>query len=238
VRPGSRFLNSLAFRCFFTAWLLCSCLAKPGFAFNILPNNQIRIGQSIFIINPNPNYYYTVFWINLNSPNDADPCSFIAGSDAIVDNDLTHYGTCFVNDPGTFKIVELVDPLTASFTDSKASTSFSSFVSFNIKGYFPIPGIPVLIPSEDNHGTTTIVKPTFTVSCAAGMVVHLYADSNQIATGTCPSSGVVTLTSTVVLPYGWMYMTATQYDPVSDGISIHSDALFLIVMKRRIISFQ
>lgn len=212
-------------------------LEKSAFYFYILPSNQVRAGQAIFLMNPVPEYTYSVFWVNAYNPSDESACAFISGADLVNDNDLTHNGTCFVNDPGSFKVVELSDEFFASFTDSKQSYAYVSFVSFPVKGYFPIPGAPVLISSQNNNGTITIQKPTFTTSCAADYTITLYSDDQQIASGVCPISGTIALTSTVALSYDLHYFTARASDSTG-AMSIPSDPTYISVLKRRVLSFQ
>ena len=107
-----------------------------------LSSGNVNLGESVFINNVNPNYLYSIFWINGSNPNN-EACSYIYGqdlsgyfaidSDGVSqwvpgDNDLSHYG-CFNNDAGTFKIVELSNwGFASNYPDSLQSSEF--FVSF------------------------------------------------------------------------------------------------------------
>ena len=73
-----------------------------------LPNTQADVGAAVFIDEIAPTHYYSIFGINDMNPH-GDPCAFVYGGDLISDNDLSHYGSCFVNDAGVFKIVEQSD---------------------------------------------------------------------------------------------------------------------------------
>lgn len=107
-----------------------------------LSGATVNIGDPILITGAVASNLYSIFWINSSNPND-EACAHIYGQDLTGyfatdldgiaqwvpgDNDLTHYGTCFVNDSGTFKIVELSDQgFAANFPDSLQAASFVSF---------------------------------------------------------------------------------------------------------------
>lgn len=107
-----------------------------------LPGANVDVGAPVLIEGAVASNLYSIFWINSSNPND-DACAYIYGQDLTGyfatdsdgidqfipgDNDLSHYGTCFANDSGTFKIVELSDwGFAANFPDSLAAESFVSF---------------------------------------------------------------------------------------------------------------
>lgn len=107
-----------------------------------LSSATVDVGTPVLISGAIASNLYSIFWINASNPND-DACAYIYGqdltgyfatdSDGISqfvsgDNDLSHYGTCFVNDPGTFKVVELSDwGFASNFPDSLGSEFFVSF---------------------------------------------------------------------------------------------------------------
>lgn len=104
-----------------------------------LSGATVNVGAPVLITGAVASNLYSIFWINASNPND-EACAYIYGQDLTGyfapdgefipgDNDLSRYGSCFVNDPGTFKIVELSDwGFAANFPDSLSSSEF--FVSF------------------------------------------------------------------------------------------------------------
>lgn len=131
--------HTIGFFLLFTMILLGT--APVAFAFT-LPGANVAIGSPVLISGANADYLYSIFWINNSNPNE-DACAYIYGRDLTGyfatdldgisqwvdgDNDLSHYGTCFVNDSGTFKILELSDQgFAANFPDSLGAASFVSF---------------------------------------------------------------------------------------------------------------
>lgn len=115
--------------------------ASNAYAFT-LSGATVDVGAPVLITGAIASNLYSIFWINNSNPNE-EACAYIYGqdltgyfatdSDGIEqfvpgDNDLSHYGSCFVNDSGTFKIVELSDQgFAANFPDSLAAESFVSF---------------------------------------------------------------------------------------------------------------
>lgn len=107
-----------------------------------LSGATVNVGDPVLITGAVASNLYSIFWINASNPND-DACAYIYGQDLTGyfatdldgieqwvpgDNDLSHYGSCFINDPGTFKIVELSDQgFAANFPDSLGSDFFVSF---------------------------------------------------------------------------------------------------------------
>ncbi len=96
--------------------------------------NKPKIGEAIRVLDPVAGRSYSVFWINLDGPK-ADPCASISGSQLLEDSDLTHYGTCFVDDDGTFQIVELSEELVANYNDSIQHPSYIAKQSIVVKGW-------------------------------------------------------------------------------------------------------
>lgn len=109
-----------------------------------LSDANVNVGEPILITGAVASNLYSIFWINAINPND-EACAYIYGQDLTGyfatdsdgidqfvpgDNDLSHYDSCFVNDSGTFKIVELSDwSFAGNFPDSRHSSEF--FVSFD-----------------------------------------------------------------------------------------------------------
>jgi hypothetical protein len=209
-------------------------IEQDGFAFTLSPSSHIMAGQTVYINAYIPGYFYGVYWINTFNPSDESACAYIDGADLAIDNDLTHYGTCFVNDVGTFKIIELSGVFPASFTDSKQSSLFVSTTNLTVQGSFPIPGTPTLSSPSPNDIISNRT-PTFSVSCASGYTLNLFADDSKIASGVCPSSGTTSLISTSSLSYGLHFITAKQADSTGN-LSIASDALAIteVLRTRRI----
>lgn len=72
---------------------------------------------------PDTSHFFSVFGPEDRDRNDG-ACAYVTGEDLEADQDLAHYGTCFLNDRGTFKIIELSSYFPASFADSMRSDSF------------------------------------------------------------------------------------------------------------------
>lgn len=88
-----------------------------------LPEVTLTVGDSVFIDNTHPTHFYAVF-LPFEFPANGDMCASITGEDLAQDNDLRHYGTCFINDPGVFTVVDLGEPVHASYWDTKDSDYF------------------------------------------------------------------------------------------------------------------
>lgn len=90
-----------------------------------LQDKQIDIGTVVLTSDIIPDHYYSVFWIS-DINQHGDPCVFVSGEELLNDYDLSHYGTCFVNDAGTFKIIEHSDFFNGNYIDSLQSEFFVS----------------------------------------------------------------------------------------------------------------
>lgn len=124
-----------------------------------------KIGEAVHLLDPVAGRTYSVFWLNLDGPK-ADPCAFIRGDELLVDNDLTHYGTCFVNDDGTFQVVELGEHLIANYNDSIQHPSYISKQSVVVKGWqfeYLIAAQGISVP----RGETGLTPLTATLSTGA-----------------------------------------------------------------------
>jgi len=214
----------------FSLFVLQIVLAQVAYGFTVFPSKNLAAGQTIYLLNPIETNYYSVFWVNAYNPNEDSACAYISGSELLLDNDLSHYGTCFTNDTGIFKIVELNEAFAAAFTDSKQSPYFVSVESFSLTGYFPVPGMPRLDPAERND-VTSKRRPAFSVPCSPGYIVNVYSDNMQISSGSCPASGFVLLTANNEVPYGLQYITAKHLD-TSGALSIASEGLPLTEIPR------
>jgi hypothetical protein len=89
-------------------------LIQGAGAFEI-PNKFLSIGSPIFIENFDEEKYYAVF-LPFSEPTNGDVCSNMSGKELAEDNDLRNYGTCFINDEGTFTVVEIEEPFSSSYT--------------------------------------------------------------------------------------------------------------------------
>jgi len=98
-------------------------------------NNGPAIGESVLLLNPYADDFYSVFWINVDGPK-SDPCAHMSGADLIADNDLTHYGTCFVNDNGEYEVVEMTEDIVESYNDSIQDAAFYDKQAINVKNQF------------------------------------------------------------------------------------------------------
>lgn len=94
------------------------------FAFS-LPRITHTVGESVFIEDIDLAHFYAVF-LPFEFPTQGELCASITGEELVEDNNLRHYGTCFINDPGVFTVVELGEPVHASFWDTKSSDYFIS----------------------------------------------------------------------------------------------------------------
>jgi len=124
LRPACRLL-----------FLLLAVLVGAGSASALtLSTTKPKIGEPIHVLDPVAGRHYSVFWINLDGPR-ADPCAVITGYELLEVNDLRHYGTCFVNDDGTFQVVELGEDLLANYTDSIQHPSYVTKQTVVVKGW-------------------------------------------------------------------------------------------------------
>lgn len=83
-------------------------------AFN-LPNATLDVGSPVFIENFDEENYYAVF-LPFEEPTNGDVCANMSGGELVADNNLKNYGTCFINDPGVFTIVEMEQPFSSSYS--------------------------------------------------------------------------------------------------------------------------
>jgi hypothetical protein len=105
-----------------------------AYAVTVTPKNP-AIGQSIFITDPVADHYYSVFSVSIDGPK-SDPCAYISGYELLDDNDLTDYGTCFINKSGTFQVLELLDDFFANYNDSLQSAVYLSKDQVNVRKAF------------------------------------------------------------------------------------------------------
>jgi hypothetical protein len=125
---------------------------EPVHALTLSNTNPI-IGQQVLVTDPHLNSFYSVYWQNVDGPK-TDPCAYISGEELVQDNDLTNYGTCFINKSGTFQVVELSESFLANFTDSIKSPALvdrSQVVVRNI--YLFEAGLAI----SDRKGITSLV---------------------------------------------------------------------------------
>ncbi|MBI5140418.1 MAG: hypothetical protein HZA94_03170 [Candidatus Vogelbacteria bacterium] len=92
------------------------------------------------------------------------------------------------------------------------------------------PGIPDLSDTSDtgSSGTDDITNddtPTFGVSCFAGSMVKLYEGETELASGTCLSSGTVSLTSIALLSSATPHSITAKQANVTGDTSMSSGVL-------------
>jgi hypothetical protein len=79
------------------------------------PNKYLNVGSPVFIENFNEEKYYAVF-LPFGEPTNGDVCANMSGKELAENNDLRNYGTCFINDPGVFTIIEIEEPFSSSYS--------------------------------------------------------------------------------------------------------------------------
>lgn len=79
-----------------------------------LPERYLRLGSPIYIEEINEKNYYAVF-LPFEDPTAGDVCAIMTGEELLEDNNLKNYGTCFINDEGTFTLVEIEEPFSSSY---------------------------------------------------------------------------------------------------------------------------
>jgi hypothetical protein len=108
------FTRSLLFFLFF---ILFSFNDSKAFT---LPEKNIQVGTSVYIEDVNSSLYYAVF-LPSGKPTNNEVCATMSGDELVENNDLRDYGTCFINDAGVFKIVEMYTPFSSSYDEIKES---------------------------------------------------------------------------------------------------------------------
>ncbi|MEK7510371.1 MAG: hypothetical protein AAB567_02315 [Patescibacteria group bacterium] len=101
---------------------------------------EVQLGGSVVIQNIDEKRLYVVF-----APQDVAEdgsgwyCSRVSGQELLEDSDLQHYGTCFVNDPGEFLILELSDlDINADYQSMKNSPYFLEERKIEVSSIFPL----------------------------------------------------------------------------------------------------
>ena len=111
-------------------------LSAPSQAIALtLSDTHPNIGQSVLLLDVDPTHFYAVYSITIDGPK-SDPCAYISGSELTQDNDLTDYGTCFVNDNGTYRVVELSGDFFANFNDAIQSSYYVQKTSLIIQSKY------------------------------------------------------------------------------------------------------
>lgn len=105
-----RFLRTL-----FIISLALVLFPKTLLAFS-LPKKEIKIGDPVYVEEIDPLKYYAVF-LPFSEPTNGQVCAGMSGEELVENNNLKDYGTCFINDPGDFTIVEIVEPFSSSYKD-------------------------------------------------------------------------------------------------------------------------
>ncbi len=97
--------------------LALTTFANYSLAF-VLPVKEIKIGDPIYIEETDVLKSYAVF-LPFEEPTNGQVCSSISGEELYENNNLKDYGTCFINDPGIFTIVEIAEPFSSSYEELK-----------------------------------------------------------------------------------------------------------------------
>ena len=79
-----------------------------------LPERYLRLGSPIYIEEVNEEKFYAVF-LPFEDPTSGEVCAIMTGEELIEDNNLKNYGTCFINDEGTFTLIEIEEPFSSSY---------------------------------------------------------------------------------------------------------------------------
>ena len=97
--------------------LALTTLANFSLAF-VLPVNEIKIGDPVYIEETDILKNYAVF-LPFEEPTNGEVCASISGEELSENNNLKDYGTCFINDPGIFTIVEIQESFSSSYEELK-----------------------------------------------------------------------------------------------------------------------
>lgn len=92
-------------------------LANFSLAF-VLPVNEIKIGDPVYTEEIDVLKNYAVF-LPFEEPTNGQVCASISGEELFENSNLKDYGTCFINDPGIFTIVEIEEPFSSSYEELK-----------------------------------------------------------------------------------------------------------------------
>ena len=95
--------------------LALTTLANFSLAF-VLPVNEIKIGDPVYIEETDALKNYAVF-LPFEEPTNGQVCASISGEELFENNNLKDYGTCFINDPGIFTIIEIEKPFSSSYEE-------------------------------------------------------------------------------------------------------------------------
>ena len=99
----------------FSFLTVLTLLLPRAFAFT-LPETEINIEFPVYINEIDLTKYYAVF-LPFEEPTNGEVCATVSGEELAENNNLKKYGTCFVNDEGTFTIVEISEPFSSSYED-------------------------------------------------------------------------------------------------------------------------
>lgn len=97
--------------------LALTAFADFSLAF-VLPISEIKTGDPVYIEETDILKNYAVF-LPFEEPTDGQVCASISGEELLEKNNLKDYGTCFINDPGIFTIVEIQEPFSSSYEELK-----------------------------------------------------------------------------------------------------------------------
>lgn len=123
--------------------LALSLIHSHAHAF-ILYQEEVSIGEPVYIGDANEEMYYAVF-LPFEEPTNGQVCASMTGEEILEDNNLRNYGTCFINDEGTFTVVELSEPFSSSYEDLLENDEIIQEESI------------ILLPPEENKGILSIL---------------------------------------------------------------------------------
>lgn len=209
-------LAPLTRHCLLACAILLAGLVAPSWALT-LSNTKPAIGAPVLVTDVNPSHFYSVFWINLDGPK-SDPCAHMSGEELAADNDLTHYGTCFVNDGGTFQVVELSEDFSGNYNDSVQSSVYVAKQNVVMGGYL----FSFTLATDGNKSispgqTATVqVSATLSTGSAGSVVFDLLGIPDGSRAALLPSS--CTPTCTAVLSV----VTDATVQPGAYPITVHA----------------
>ncbi len=114
--------------------LALTTLANFSLAF-VLPINEIKIGDPVYIEQTDILKNYAVF-LPFDEPTNGQVCASISGEELFENSNLKDYGTCFINDPGIFTIVEIQEPFSSSYEELKNNEEILQKETITLSNHF------------------------------------------------------------------------------------------------------
>lgn len=98
-----------------TILIALKLITQNSWAFT-LPSTEIKIGDPVYIEEVDILKHYAVF-LPFEEPTNGEVCASMSGEELFENNNLKDFGTCFINDPGIFTIVEIEEPFSSNYTE-------------------------------------------------------------------------------------------------------------------------